>query len=75
MSGKLNGTCSICNKEVHYVDSILHLIGKKMGMYGVGNFAEFPVIYRNQLWICLDCKKDKKMIIKKIIEQLKFELT
>ncbi len=71
-----SGKCAICNKEPIFVVSYLHTIGRNFNnVYGDGTTSGDPFIYRSELRICLDCRKNKNKEIKqKCINMLKGEI-
>jgi len=67
----MKGTCDICQEEPKFVRSYLNIIGRNFNNYCVENYQGDPILVQEELWICIDCRKNKEQqIIQKFSELL-----
>ncbi|MFX1570397.1 MAG: hypothetical protein ACFFCV_18705 [Promethearchaeota archaeon] len=70
----MSGKCDICGKKNIFVRSYKLLFGTSISSFSVGNFAEDPPLLNKEIYICTECRNNKKHILEELLKVIRLEL-
>ena len=70
----MSGECEICGKKNKIVRSYKLLFGSSISSFSIGNFADDPPLLNKELYICIECRRNKKYILEELINVIKLEM-
>ncbi|MFX1500903.1 MAG: hypothetical protein ACFFDH_08065 [Promethearchaeota archaeon] len=69
----ISGECDICGKKNVLVRSYKLLFGTSISSFSIGNFADAPPLLNKELYICIECRRDREQILEKLINYIRTE--